>query len=408
MNKKKRILVVYTSFEFCGGVERFLLNFLNAFDKEQYSIDLLLFNDKQDHSKMFDMIPKHVQILPFLKQYSTWTPELMQELRDSEKSHMAEVKDFIHYRNLDKDYKKLPQGMRDNLNWDRLQTICPSYYGYDFAVALTNTLPLKIVADKVFAKKKYAFVHLDLNAEIEKGGRLKDAVLAEQSYYSKMDNIFCLTEQNVRSFTNIFPDFFKKTDVLANVYNRNDVLNQATAFYPLEYYSDKTNILTVARVHKQKGIKLLLETAHKLKNVVDFCWFILGCFHSNEYYKECIELGNSLDVTDQIVYLGERANPFPYYQYCDLYVQTSIYEGRCLSLEEARMLNCPIVTTNFTSVYDQITDGINGRICEMSPESLSCVIEEVLCTKEERERLTQSNNSYFGNNWIEKYRHYFS
>ena len=68
--------------------------------------------------------------------------------------------------------------------------------------------------------------------------------------------------------------------------------------------------------------------------------------------------------------MGAKANPYPYMKAADIYVQTSKFEGYCLTLAEARMLNVPCVTTNFDVVYAQMIDGDNGLVVEMSAEAV--------------------------------------
>ena len=45
---------------------------------------------------------------------------------------------------------------------------------------------------------------------------------------------------------------------------------------------------------------------------------------------------------------------------------------------EAKILHKPIVSTNFSVVTNQLTDGKNGLIAEMNPESLSTAIIKML------------------------------
>ena len=40
-------------------------------------------------------------------------------------------------------------------------------------------------------------------------------------------------------------------------------------------------------------------------------------------------------------------------------------------LDEAKILEKPIVVTNYNSVKDQIIDGVSGYICEMNPDSIA-------------------------------------
>lgn len=71
------------------------------------------------------------------------------------------------------------------------------------------------------------------------------------------------------------------------------------------------------------------------------------------------------------ILLGVQANPYPYMKAGDIYVQTSRFEGYCLTLTEARILNRPCVATNFDVVYDQMVQSENGLVVEMTPEAVA-------------------------------------
>jgi glycosyltransferase involved in cell wall biosynthesis len=381
-----------------------LLNYLNIFPENVYKIDLQLFDDLQDEARMYDMIPENVNVLPPLKQLTKWTPALMEELRNTGREEMAEVKTFIRNRNCDENFKKQPLGVRHIENWEHLKMICPSYEGYDIAIAFMTTLPLKIVAEKVKAPRKYVFIHMDLNAAIETGSMDESLVRSEQAFYDLVDGIICVTHQNAASFCKLFPSLHSKVTVLTNVSSRKTICEQAAAFYPSEYKSSKFNLLTVGRICEQKGIDILLKTAHIIKERgMNFNWFVLGHEQQNKYTEKCYALRESLNLQDEVIFLGSKANPFPYYKNCDLYVQTSLFEGRPLSIEEAMVLCCPIVTTEFSSVHDQIKDGINGRICPTDPTSLASVIYDLYCNPNERKRLAEGNKDYSGDSGMDKY-----
>ncbi|NDI77677.1 glycosyltransferase [Psychrilyobacter piezotolerans] len=51
---------------------------------------------------------------------------------------------------------------------------------------------------------------------------------------------------------------------------------------------------------------------------------------------------------------------------CDIYVQSSGFEGFDITIAEARILNKPVVATEFNAVYDQMVNGKNALVVEMS------------------------------------------
>ena len=62
-------------------------------------------------------------------------------------------------------------------------------------------------------------------------------------------------------------------------------------------------------------------------------------------------------------------------------VMTSKFEGRSIALDEAKILNKLIVTTNYTSATDVVTNGKTGLICKMTPQAVADAICELNSNK---------------------------
>lgn len=72
--------------------------------------------------------------------------------------------------------------------------------------------------------------------------------------------------------------------------------------------------------------------------------------------------------------LGATANPYSYMRQCDIYVQTSRHEGFGLTIAEARILNRPVVCTNFEACSMQMIDGKNGLVTSFNPHDIADAI----------------------------------
>ena len=77
---------------------------------------------------------------------------------------------------------------------------------------------------------------------------------------------------------------------------------------------------------------------------------------------------------------------------CDVYVQTSSFEGYGLTIAEAKILGKPVVSTNFDVVHDQIKHEHDGLIAEMTPESVADNILRLINEKDLRNRIIASVN----------------
>ena len=85
--------------------------------------------------------------------------------------------------------------------------------------------------------------------------------------------------------------------------------------------------------------------------------------------------------------VGAKENPYPYIKNADIYVQTSRFEGFCLTLAEARALHIPPVSTNFDVVYNQLRDGENGLIVDMTPKAIADALSGFCRIKRYMEKL---------------------
>ena len=91
-----------------------------------------------------------------------------------------------------------------------------------------------------------------------------------------------------------------------------------------------------------------------------------------------------------MILLGMRTNPYPYMAHCDIYVQTSSFEGFGMTIAEAKILGKPVVSTNFDVVHDQLVHEQNGLIAEMTPESVADSVIRLLTDNSLRGRIVDN------------------
>ena len=139
--------------------------------------------------------------------------------------------------------------------------------------------------------------------------------------------------------------------------------------YEASEYSEDINILTVARlVIDYKGYDIAIKTAKILKeNGYKFKWYVVGDGPDKVKISSLID---EYDVKDCFILLGKRENPYPYMKNCDIYVQPSRREGFGLTVVEAKILNKPIVCTNFNTAKELIENENDGLISGNNEEEL--------------------------------------
>ena len=145
---------------------------------------------------------------------------------------------------------------------------------------------------------------------------------------------------------------------------------------PVTIDTTKPSLLSIGRLHPQKGFDFAIEAAALLKkHGLNFVWYIIGEGAERTALEQAITK-NGLE--KHVVLLGIKENPYPYIKQTTIFVQPSRYEGKSIALDEAKLLHKPIVVTNFTTAKDQINHLKNGIICEMDANSLADALTSLL------------------------------
>ena len=124
-------------------------------------------------------------------------------------------------------------------------------------------------------------------------------------------------------------------------------------------------ILTVARLHRYKGLLYLLEAMKRIREEVhDAHLYIIGKGSEEQNLRSLTE---KLRLNDVVTFL---TRPIPnhempaLYAECDLYVQPSIVEPYGIAVLEAMACGKPVVGTRVGGMLDMVEDGETGFLVE--------------------------------------------
>lgn len=353
----KRVLFIIDSLT-CGGAEKSLVSLLPLLDRKKYELHLWMLNRGGEFESLLpaDVIVEHGPRRSTMGKLKSFLGQVMFS--------------FMLRFNRCVGHKEHPaETLWKSKGW--AMTGIPGEW--DVAIAYQQGLPTYLVASKIKAKHKMAWVNVDMF----KAGYNVEFNLR---YLNKMDHVVAvsqtLSSMIAKHMTAIAPKLVTILDVLnpqlittlADAETPPDLPNHDMGSCPL--------LVTVARVSPQKNYLLAVETASALRSKgIDFHWLFVGDGPDMPKVKSRID---ELKLNDAVIPIGVRTNPYPYMKACDVYVQTSRFEGFGLTVGEAKILHKPIVSTNFTVVTNQLIDGKNGLIAEMNPESLSTAIIKML------------------------------
>lgn len=134
--------------------------------------------------------------------------------------------------------------------------------------------------------------------------------------------------------------------------------------------------MTVGRLTAQKAYDIAVEAMKLLREEGEAVrWYVLG---EGEERRALEKLIWQYGLEQDFLLLGARENPYPYYAQTDLYVHATRYEGKSIAIQEAQTLGCTILVSNCSGNREQVTDGVDGRMCELSPEGVCNGIRELL------------------------------
>lgn len=373
---KKNILFVIPGLG-AGGAEKSLVNLLNKIDYEKYNVDLFMFN----HSGIFtEFLPKEVNILPLPKDYINFSLSFKNSLLALAKNKKFKlignklIFTLVNYKK--KGYRNL-----DQYNWKYLSKCFADLdNNYDVAIGFLEKTSIYFCVDNVIAKKKIGFIHNDydklgLNPKID------------ISYFEKLDNIVTVSQECLNILQERFPTQKHKMSFMYNIVSPTMInkMSQVEDKNLFSKHNKETIILSVGRLHYQKGFNMAIKACRNLidKNH-DIKWYVIG---EGEERENLIKIIKENHLEDRFILLGLKSNPYPYIKQADIYVQPSRYEGKSIALDEAKILSKPIVVTNYTTAKDQISHGIDGLIVDMDEESISEGIEKLIKDKKLKESL---------------------
>lgn len=394
----KKILIVASGLSNTGGIGNCLRNMLFEICKQvpEYKIDLLLFDEKSGETIKDIGSQIHTVGMKFCLNFEESSGTILKKALKGKNVALA-IKLLLH-RQLYKIGYALPlmEDMAESMQ------ILESEYCIAIAYNVVPSYITSYVANFVSAKKKIAWSHSDIDQDIVKSFTWKSVARIKnlKSYKHTVDcfdEIVAVSNGVKNSICKEIGVESGKISVIKNFVDKDAIIKKAAERIEIEKADYKITILSVGRVSKEKGSKVAFEVMRKLREVgIDFEWWFVGKIEEKTIVLDYIRKNNLLE---NVFFLGEQPNPYPYFKACDIYVHTSFIEGYCTTTNEARMLGKPIVTTNVAGAEEQIRNGINGFVVEKNADAVFNAVKVLINDKDLREKFGAYNsNLSFDNN----------
>lgn len=380
---KQSLLIVSHALEI-GGAERSLIGLLDALDPERWDIDLFLFRHQ---GELIADIPEYVNLLPEVPAYTVLARPMKDTLREG---HVlltaARLTGRIAAGRYAKKHGHTESGVGLEYSHKFTCPLMPAIQPnkeYDLAVSFLT--PHYFVAKKVRAKKKVAWIHTDYS-------RVQVNIPSETAMWSAFDHIVSISDAVTGSFLKTFPGLKPKIVLIENILPGRLIKRQALkpigTDMPANGY---IRLLSIGRYCTAKNFDNIPDICARLVSAgLNVKWYLIGFGRDEELIRQKII---EADMVEHVILLGKKGNPYPYIRACDLYVQPSRYEGKCVTVREAQMLGKPVVITRYATSASQLEDGVDGVIVPMDNASCAAGIADLLRDSERMQRLSHACKS---------------
>ena len=347
-----------------GGAMTSLVNFLNALDTDRYDVDVMFYENDGRHG-----IKDEINILPQGKIHEKSSLSNVVKKVISPAYIIATLQDR-YYKIVKKNKRKAvqimsKQGCKYSRRLDK---------EYDIAVAYEFNWCMNYVIDRVKAKKKVIWHHV----EFEKSGM---DYKIDKKAMDKADALVFVSEDCKKSYCGKHPEHKDKAYFIPNLLSSEYVRakGDGEVTIPFENEEKFLKFITVARISfEHKGLDRAVRVFAKLKEeglLDDVKWLIIGDGRDMEKLCAMIE---EYSLSDTIYPIGVRQNPIPYLKTADCFLLPSRHEGKPMVITESFIMGLVPVVTEYTSAREQIADGIDGLVFANNEEALYEGLKKVI------------------------------
>ena len=375
----KKILIICHTFSSGGGSEKVLDTLLGELSK-WYKIDII--ERLEDNTKMYPL-PKNVKKLKSMS--------------------MSDNKNIEEKRNVF--FGKL---------WRKLLAIITLLYPafvykqyikkiYDFEISFNYLYPSLLIAhSKNKISKKIMWMHGSIeNLDYKK---YKDLSIVKYYLYYKMqkkafeiaDKIIAISENTKNSIGVVYKDMIKKTNIIYNGYDFNDIGKKAEEKIHIKN-NNVFRTVSVGRLDKNKNVALQIEAVKHLldNNIMTVELYVVGSGEEEEILKQ--KSGKYLDKS--IFFTGYLQNPYPILKSSNVLLMTSYCEGFPTVIVEALSLGVPVISTDVGGSKELVRDGENGFIIDRNIEAVCDAIKKISSMNISKNEIQDTVKSYTKEAW---------
>lgn len=230
---------------------------------------------------------------------------------------------------------------------------------YDVEVAFLEGPITRLLSVKNSNAKKIAWIHNDISLVFGNGTKAKIKRILDKNIYQKYEKLIFVSKDNFNKFVQVYPNLKNvkqedmRQEVIYNYINKEKVIEKSNEEQIEKFDENSINIVSVARLVKQKAIDRLINVHKRLisENLIHNI-YVIGDGPLKADLQEQIK-ANKVEKTFKL--LGKKENPYPYIKDADYFCLLSYFEGYGMVLEEAKILGKSIIITD-TAAREAVED----------------------------------------------------
>lgn len=354
--RKTKLLFVMESLGI-GGAEKSLLTLLSKLDYERFDVSLLLF---RHNGELMQFLPSEVHLLPEDARYaifaSNWKTAPLSYLRRG---------DFVRaWYSLCYLFGCVLQRLTRKplyIGWNFVRHLfSENSLSADAAIAYLERKCVYFTSEMVRAPRKIAFIHNDYSVYPY------DAEL-DTRYFADYQVIATVSDHCRQVLADRFPQYRNRFTVVKNMVSSSMVRRMAQERLPYAMDDDSVlKLVTVGRLVEQKGYDRAIRICRLLVDKgISVRWFAVGDGPARPTLEERVD---ALGLRKNFVFVGATANPYPWMNIADVYVQPSRFEGFGITVAEAKALNKRIVCSDIPEFCEQLDNYPNAWLAASESE----------------------------------------
>lgn len=373
--KKKLLIASYNMI--VGGSTTALIGLLNAIDRNQYDIDLILYKNE---GKLFGFIPEDVHILPEAFICNGKYGSIKKWAKGIASGYLIKARKTNHKIK----QKGLSQQVLYDFQVHELSRTLPGHY--DIAIGFLEGWADRFIVSNVDADIRIGWLHSTF-------GKIAAIPKLEETWMNKVDSIICVAQSCVDDFVTAMPEYEHKATYIPNIIDAEYIKKRAMEvetndnLYDCFARCDCFKIVSVCRLSiETKGLDRMIAAAEGLVRCgYEFVWYVVGEGSDRSILEKMI---NERGLQKYIVLTGVRINPYPFIKAADVLCMASRWEGMPSTVTEAKILGTPCVVTEYLSAREQIKQGIEGIIVRNDDSAIEKGLEWCLNNRQKLEEMS--------------------